>query len=125
MSFKNHFKLKIACNNCPFRKHGAIELAAHRLEDIASYLLNDDMTTFQCHKTVHNPHTGGEFNDDGEYMASGKESMCVGAMIYLEKQNRPTVMMRLGRSMSYYHPDKLKTKFDEIVDDINTLKSST
>ena len=118
MSFKNHFKLKRACGNCPFRKQGAIELSSGRLEGIASELLHNDMTTFQCHKTVHNARTGGEFNDDGEYQASGRESMCVGAIIYLEKIQSPTVGMRLARTMGIYHPDNLTTPFDEIIDNI-------
>ena len=116
---KRHLKLKKPCHNCPFKKDGAINLADGRLENIISTLVTDDMSTFQCHQTVHNAKTGGEFDDDGNYQASGKESMCAGAMIYLEKLGRPTVMMRLGRLRGVYHPDQLKQQFESVIEPSN------
>ncbi|HGW3237511.1 TPA: hypothetical protein ACNKCC_005820, partial [Klebsiella pneumoniae] len=49
----NHLRLKKPCANCPFRKEGAIELAPGRLEGIINDIVENDMTTFHCHKTVH------------------------------------------------------------------------
>lgn len=90
-----HYRLKRPCANCPFLKSGAIKLARGRLEGIVNGLIDDDHSTFQCHKTVHS-RTGGEFDDDGEYHASGNEAMCFGAATYLMKVVRPTVGMRLA-----------------------------
>lgn len=115
----NHFKLRRPCENCPLLKVGAIELSPGRLESIIDRLLNDDHSTFQCHKTVHNKRTGGEWDDAGEYHASGQESMCAGAMIYLEKVGRPTVGMRLGRLYGLYDPERLKSSFEDIIDPLN------
>ncbi|RQQ47595.1 hypothetical protein [Burkholderia stagnalis] len=115
-AIENHFKLRRPCENCPFRKNGAIQLAPGRLERIVEHLVSNDHSTFQCHKTVHNAHTGGEWDDDGNYVASGQESMCAGAMIYLEKIGRPTVGMRLGRVLGRYDPERLLPAFGDIID---------
>jgi hypothetical protein len=111
-----HFKLRRPCNNCPFLKEGAIDLMPGRLDGIIDTLVSDDYSTFQCHKTVHNSKTGGEWDDDGNYRASGEESMCAGAMIYLEKLGRPTVGMRLGRLLGAYTPTLLAPHFDSVID---------
>lgn len=47
--------------------------------------MSDDRSAFHCHKTGHNGRTGGEWDDEENYAASGHESMCADAMIYLGK----------------------------------------
>ena len=94
-AFSRHYRLKRPCVNCPFLKSGAIELMPGRLADIARGLMVDDGSTFQCHKTVHS-RKGGEFDDDGNYTASGNEAMCAGAAAFLMKKGRPTIGMRLA-----------------------------
>ncbi|MGX4925847.1 hypothetical protein ACUYF2_24335 (plasmid) [Escherichia coli] len=91
----NHLRLKKPCANCPFRKEGAIELAPGRLEGIINDIVENDMTTFHCHKTVHSK-SGGEWDEEGNYAPSGQESMCAGAAAYLMKIGRPTVAMRIA-----------------------------
>lgn len=116
MTPENFFRLKKPCGNCPFRKEGAIQLEEGRLENIVDGLVTDDWSTFQCHKTVHNEKTGGTWDEEGNYTASGEESMCVGAMIYLEKLGRPTVGMRIGRITGHYDPQVLAPLFDDVLD---------
>ncbi len=115
-TIENHFKLRRPCDNCPFLKIGAIELHPGRLEKIIQTLCDDDRSTFHCHKTVHNARTGGEWDDDGHYHASGKESMCAGAIIFLEKMGRPTVAMRLGRVLGIYDPELLKPNYEHVIE---------
>lgn len=91
---KHHLRLKKPCGNCPFRVEGAIDLAPGRLEGIIAGLVEDDLSTFQCHATVH-CEKGGEWTEDG-YQPSGHEAMCAGAAAYLWKIGRPTVAMRIG-----------------------------
>lgn len=110
-----HFRLKRPCKNCPFRKTGGIELEPGRLQGIVDDLASNDQATFQCHETVHGK-SGGEWNDEGQYEASGKEAMCAGAMIYLEKLGRPTVTMRLGQLWRFYKPQALLAHEDAIID---------
>jgi hypothetical protein len=116
MPYENIFKLRKPCSNCPFRKEGAIELAPGRLEGIIEGLIEDDWSTFQCHKTVHSEKTGGDWDEDGNYRSSGNESMCAGAMVYLEKLGRPTVGMRIGRMMGDYDPSNMHKAFDDVIE---------
>jgi hypothetical protein len=113
---ERHFALKAPCENCPFRVQGAIELEPGRLEGIIKGLVEDDQSTFHCHKTVHSNATGGDWDDYGNYVASGKEAMCAGAMMYLEKLGRPTVGMRIGRILGSYDPSKLEKHHDHVID---------
>jgi hypothetical protein len=115
-SFENLFKLRRPCANCPFLKEGAIDLAPGRLAGIIRNLVVDDHSTFYCHKTVHGGRARGQHLESGEYVASGDESMCAGAMIYLEKIGRPTVGMRLGSIVGIYSRDCLKAHFARIID---------
>ncbi|HEE9763390.1 MULTISPECIES: hypothetical protein [Pseudomonas] len=93
--FAHHLRLKRPCANCPFLKEGAIELAPGRLDGIIEGLLEDDHSSFQCHKTVHS-RKGGDRDEDGNYRSSGHEAMCAGAAAYLMNNNRPSVAMRFA-----------------------------
>jgi hypothetical protein len=113
------FSLKKPCENCPFLKDGAIDLAPGRVDGIIENLVTDDWSHFQCHKTVHHPKTGGEWvdtNEGSQYVSSGREAMCAGAVIYLEKLGRPNVPMRMGRMIGVYQPDKLMVHADLVID---------
>lgn len=110
------FKLKAPCSNCPFRKEGGIQLGRGRLRGIIETLLRDDWSNFQCHRTVHNEKTGGQWGEDGAYEPSGREAMCAGAAIFLEKAGRPTVGMRLARCTGDYHPSQYGETFDAVID---------
>lgn len=93
--FANHLRLKSPCSNCPFRLSGGVHLEPGRLQGIIEALLDDDMSSFDCHKTVHCDR-GGEWDEDGAYQASGHEAMCAGAAVVLMKRGRPTVAMRFA-----------------------------
>lgn len=110
-----HFRLIKPCGNCPFRKEGAIDLESGRLQGIVNHLVHDDHSTFHCHVTVVGK-TGGEWDEEGQYTASGNEAMCAGAMIYLEKLGRPTVGMRLGRLWGRYQPRAMLAHHDLIME---------
>lgn len=61
--------------------------------------------------TVYGP-LGGEWDDDGNYRVSNQESMCAGAIIYLEKKRETTVAMRLGRHFGLYDSERLAAHHD-------------
>lgn len=86
---------------------------------IVSDLINDDYSTFQCHKTVHCS-TGGEWDDNGEYIPSGNESMCAGAATYLIKAGRPTVRMRMAHVMGIAKFELYDDAKELIIDPIAT-----
>lgn len=94
---RTHYRLKKPCANCPFLRDrkAAIQLEPGRLQGIVESLLENDRSTFSCHKTVHGPR-GGEWDDEGKYHPSGAEAMCAGAAAFLMAHGRPTVGMRLA-----------------------------
>lgn len=85
-------------------------------------LVSDDHSTFYCHKTCHNGRTGGDWYDDGTYAASGQESMCAGAKIYLEKLGRPRVGMRVGGVLGMSSPDDIAPHFDAVIESVNLAR---
>ena len=112
----NLFGLKKPCANCPFLKEGAIELKAGRLKGIVTELITGEAGVFHCHKTVYNSRTGGEHDGEGKYKASGAESICAGALIYLEKIQHPILVMQLGRAYKVYDPEVLRPAFEQVID---------
>lgn len=112
---QNHYRLKKPCANCPFRKEGAIDLEPGRLEQIVDTLVKDDYSTFHCHKIVHSE-MGGEWDEYGNYKASGKEAMCAGACAYLMKAGRPTVGMRVAFVTGFAKPSDWIAVYNEVVD---------
>lgn len=100
------FRLKRPCGGCPFTA-GGVELEPGRLEGIVADLLADDQKIFHCHETVYSDRLGGEFDDEGKYCPSHRESFCAGAMVVLERMGRPSVAQRLGRALGYYDPEVL------------------
>ncbi|MFL1481387.1 hypothetical protein [Pseudomonas grimontii] len=107
--FEHHLRLKRPCANCPFLKQGSIELRPGRLQGIIADLVDDDHSTFPCHKTVHSAQ-GGDWDDDGNYSPSGHEAMCAGAAAYLMKHGRPTLSMRIAFHTGEVDP----TAWDEV-----------
>lgn len=91
------------CDNCPFRKVGAIELRPGRLEELILNLTASDDKAFLCHKTLDLP-------------ASKRDSQCAGAMIYLLKAGNPSVTMRIASAVELLHYDKLLAYADTIIE---------
>ena len=100
----SYYALKKPCSNCPFLKHGAIQLRPGRLAGFVDQLLQNDHSSFVCHKTIHSSR-GGVWDDDGEYEPSGNESMCAGAAAVLMAANKPSAGMRLALAIGTVEPD--------------------
>jgi hypothetical protein len=86
-----NFDLKTPCIDCPFIKGSRtnVTLAEGRIEEIVDDLRKDK--SFTCHKTLEKP----------------KEQHCAGALIFLEKENRPNQMMRIAERLGMYDRRKL------------------
>lgn len=97
------FDLKKPCKDCPFIKGSCTNttLAEGRLEGIVDDIRND--MSFTCHKTLDNE--------------SSKQQHCAGAMVFLEKENRPNQMMRIAERVGMYDHTKLDMNVD-IVDEL-------
>jgi hypothetical protein len=114
--FKHSLRLKRPCENCPFLKEGAISLRPGRVEGIVNELLEDDQKTFHCHKVVHHPKLGGEWNEAGAYEPSGNEAMCAGAAALLIKRGRPTVGMRIAFALGQADPHQWDEVLSKVID---------
>lgn len=114
------FTLKKPCGNCPFKREGAIELRPGRVEGIKEHLLSKDTNFFQCHKSVHNGKTGGEWveDDEGEqaYIPSEKEQVCVGSLIWQYKKGRLPIVARLAIAFGKLDLDTLRAGENAIID---------
>ena len=86
------FKLKRACNNCPFRKEVNMHLTPSRAEEIASVVLHEDKT-FTCHKNL-----GG---------SKDKEQHCVGALLSIEKSGKSNSMVQIAERLGLYQPSSI------------------
>lgn len=83
------------CKNCPFRNDIRPYITGARAEEISEALLNDK--TFTCHKYSHSL---GLPKDQ-------EERHCAGAMIVLEKMEKPNQWMRWMERIGKYNYKEL------------------
>jgi hypothetical protein len=95
-----NYDLKKPCAHCPFRTDCRPGwLGRSRAQEIAT-AITDQQATFACHETT----VEGE---DGEQKETNDSQHCAGAMILLEKINRPNQMMRICERLGLYDRTKL------------------
>jgi hypothetical protein len=80
------------CVTCPFRRNNVGFLTEGGATRIATDLIND--RPFSCHQTDRTP----QFVEPQH---------CAGALIVLEKMQRPHLAMKLGHHLGLYDPSKL------------------
>lgn len=84
------------CTLCPFRSDVRPYLTAARVREIERSL---DRAEFPCHET-----TGAK---TGEERPHSEHMHCAGALILLEKLERPSQMMRISERLGMYDARKL------------------
>lgn len=107
------------CPECPFQRDGEgrtpVRLMTGRIREIASNMLSPAGGEFPCHKTVRRDH-------DGEGCAPGRnrdgERHCAGALIFAEKNENATQMMRIAERIGLYDPTRLEGH-DLVFDDVD------
>lgn len=88
------FDLKRPCAQCPYtRGDTAVRLPESRTASLISYALEEPGSTFPCHKTVR--------NEDVE------EQFCAGLLLFAEKQQVETHMLRMAKVMRLYNPEDM------------------
>jgi hypothetical protein len=90
------FNMVRPCPHCPFRKDNVPFLHPERAKDIADGLKMG--TWFGCHETIE---FVDENEDEGELKCVDTTEHCAGAMILMEKINRPTQAMQLSERLRY------------------------
>lgn len=93
------FDLVRPCANCPFRTDVPGYLRRARAEEIAHSIVNG--ASFPCHKTTE------EDEDEGTRHATPVSQMCAGAMIVLERMERPNQIMRIAERTHVYDHERL------------------
>lgn len=88
------FDMKKPCKDCPFVVGSATNetLAEGRIESIVDDLRND--MSFTCHKTLYTE-------------KKVEEQHCGGALIFLERENRPNQIMRMAERIGLYNHKEL------------------
>lgn len=96
------FNLKKPCKDCPFIVGSSTNttLAEGRLAGIVEDIQND--MSFTCHKTLEKQ------KPDQEH--------CAGAMIFLERQDRPNQMMRIAERIGIYDRHALDMEFPNLIE---------
>lgn len=102
------FNLKRPCDDCPFLKEGGIRLRKERARDIAEMMLSRDGGSFACHKTTE---AGG---------SEGPEQHCSGALIFAEKHETATQVMRIAERLQMYDHRKLQGH-DDVFDTLEEM----
>lgn len=97
-----HYDLYVPCSTCPFLRKGGIRLTKQRVLDIAGNMLLPHGKTFACHKTT--------IESDGGLTEGPSSRHCAGALIFAEKNQNATQMMRIAERLRMYDARKLMSK---------------
>ncbi len=108
------YDLHKPCKSCPFLKKGGVRLTRGRVNEIAGMMLAGKWGEFPCHKTTRE-------DSDGELAETPKSKHCAGALIFAEKHNRPTQMMRICERLGMYDRTKLEGH-DDVFDSIQEMR---
>jgi hypothetical protein len=119
---KKPYGMTTPCAQCPFRNDIPAYLTPERVVEIDAALVQSE---FHCHKTTEHD------DESGEAVNSGKEIHCAGALILLEKMERPSQMMRIAERLGMYDRTKLDMaapvfeSFDEMVEAQEASQATT
>ena len=94
-----NFNLHTPCKDCPFRTDVKPYLRPDRVMEICANII-ERQQTFACHKTT-------EHDEDGDPIHSNDEQHCAGALVFLERLERPNQLMRIAERFGQYDRRKL------------------
>lgn len=94
-----NYLLTEPCEECPFLRSMAHGFTLRRLWQHAA-------GEFPCHRACDVDEETGNFVEK----PNGKTPHCAGALIFLEKRNRPHQMMRIAERLGMYDRRKLNMK---------------
>ena len=110
------------CSDCPFRYDIKAYLTYDRVRDIEDSL---ERGSFPCHKSVDYSKLEEFDYEEGDALpleVGEKAKHCAGALILMEKEERPSQMMRICERIGLYNRRKLDMDapiydtFDEMAD---------
>lgn len=89
------YSLTTPCAECPYLKKMAHGFTLRRLVEMIGE------GEFHCHKT------GTQDEETGDYVKTEDSVHCAGALIFLEKRNKPNQLMRISERLGMYDHTKL------------------
>lgn len=87
-----NFNMVAPCAECPFRSDRKAYLTRARVRQLIGDITTGQKT-FACHKTVY---------------SNAEDEHCAGALIFLERMDKPNQMMRWMERLGGYDRTKLK-----------------
>lgn len=110
------------CPECPFQRAGPgrnpVRLRRGRISEIAGNILSPFGGEFPCHKTVDYDSDDDYGDDDGACARDTTgEHHCAGALIFAEKHDHSTQLMRISERLGLYRPEELEG-YDAVFDDV-------
>lgn len=93
-----NYNLTTPCGECPFLNKMKRGFSEERLNEFAS-------GNFGCHKKC-------DLGEEGNFEPKEDTPHCAGALIYLEKRNKPHQMMRIAERLGMYDRTKLNMDAD-------------
>lgn len=112
----NYSMLK-PCDACPFKRGTCMKLSKKRIQEIAGMMKSRNGGEFPCHKFLDYSKGEGERKDSSQH--------CAGALIFAEKHQNATQMMRIAERVRLYDAGKLmanKENVDLVFDTIAEMK---
>lgn len=110
------FDLVRPCTDCPFRKEHGIRVTRGRAKEIAGCFITEPGAIFSCHKTCKRE------DDDGEYRPDSSSSICVGGLMFAEKQGKCVNTYRIGERLGLYKVDQLdKSAYPDVFDNLRQM----
>lgn len=106
------FDLVRPCPECPFSTlPGAVRLGRARVIEILQAVTLQD-ASFPCHQTVDYDQ---DDDDEGDGRVTPASQHCAGALIYLERLDRPNQMMRIAERLGFYDRTRLGDLWEQPV----------
>jgi hypothetical protein len=117
------FEKKVPCNDCPFRRGTPMSLTPERVMEIGSMMLSSSGGMFPCHKTT----ISVEDEEDGSVSreAVRDSQHCAGALIFAEKNETSTQLMRIAERIGFYDAKALmadKKVVDTVFDSLREMR---
>lgn len=113
-----NFDMTNPCCNCPFRKDIPPYLTANRVREIDGSLIRGD---FPCHKTT--VPDDDDDDDFGKMKPTSESQHCAGALIMMERMERPSQMMRIAERLGMYDRRKLNME-SPVYDDFDEMEEA-
>lgn len=97
-------------------------LTRARVSEIAGSIVRGRGGEFSCHKTVDYELVDHEGNDDTYAQMNTAKKHCAGALIFAEKKNAPTQMMRICERIGLYNAKALMSNLENVAQVFDTYE---